>query len=207
MTADTEHAADATDERILDATIAVLARGGLAGVSMRAVAREADVAVGLANYHFDNKTALICAALRRIGEKDMELVTPPDSGSPTEQLLVCLRKSFDPSVLDTTYLSLRLQLWSLAGVDPDYGEINRAAQRSYLSALAALIEAARPELDRREIERRAVDVLVEQNGVWLTAILIPDQTAIDRAVSRCESIALDSDRRDPSRGPSDGSSH
>ena len=51
-------------ERILDATLAVLAREGVAGVSMRAVAREADVALGLANYHFDGKTALISAALR-----------------------------------------------------------------------------------------------------------------------------------------------
>ena len=62
------------DERILDATVAMLAREGIAGVSMRAVAREAGVALGLANYYFDSKTALVAAALERIGAADLELV-------------------------------------------------------------------------------------------------------------------------------------
>lgn len=179
-----------TDERILDAAVAVLGREGVAGVSMRAVAREADVAVGLTNYHFDNKTMLICAALERIGLKDMELVTPTGDGTPADELRVCLRQAFDPSFLDTDYLSLRLQLWSLAGVDPRFAKINRAAQVRYLAGLADLIATARPDLDRDDVDRRAADVLVEQNGVWLTAILVPDDGAIARALERCEDIAF-----------------
>lgn len=180
-----------TDERILDATIAVLAREGAAGVSMRAVAREAGVAVGLANYHFDNKTAMICAALRRIGTRDMELVTPPDDMDADEQLRHCLRLALDPSFLSADYLSLRLQLWSLAGVDPEYAEINQSAQQRYLAGLADLIEAARLDLGRTEIEARAADVLIEQNGVWLTAVLISDAEAVSRALARCEALAFD----------------
>ncbi len=179
-----------TDERILDATIAVLAREGVAGVSMRAVAREADVAVGLASYYFDNKTALVCAALRRIGDQDMELVTAVDGGTPSDQLRDCLRRALDPSFLVPTYLSLRLQLWSLAGVDQRFADINQAAQRRYLRGLADLIEGARPDLDRSDVERRAADVLIEQNGVWLTAILIADGDAVRRALSRCEEIVF-----------------
>jgi hypothetical protein len=33
-------------------------------------------------------------------------------------------------------------------------------------------------------------VLVIQNGIWLTSLLIVDRPAIDRAVGRCEEIAL-----------------
>ncbi len=183
-------AGQTADERILDATLRVLARDGVVGVSMRAVAREAGVAVGLANYHFENKTTLVCAALRRIGERDMELVTPPDAGDPAERLRHCLRLAVDASFLAPDYLSLRLQLWSLAGVDPEFAAINQAAQRRYLAGLADLIAAARPDLDRVEIERRAADVLIEQNGVWLTAILIADADAVERALTRCEEIAL-----------------
>lgn len=179
-----------TDERILDATLTVLAREGIAGVSMRAVAREADVAVGLANYHFDSKTELISAALRRIGDKDMDLVTPPDGMAPDVALRHCLRLAVDPSFLTPAYLSLRLQLWSLAGVDETYAEINQAAQRRYLDGLADLIAAARPELTRADVVRRAADILTEQNGVWLTAILITDADAVERALIRCDQIAL-----------------
>ena len=178
------------DERILDATLAVLAREGIAGVSMRAVAREAGVAVGLANYHFENKTSLICAALRRVGDQDLELVTPPPGPAAADQLRHCLRRALDPAFLAPDYLSLRLQLWSLAGVDPQFADINQTAQRRYLAKLADLIASARPDLHRTEVERRASDILIEQNGVWLTAILIPDRKAVERALNRCENLAF-----------------
>jgi AcrR family transcriptional regulator len=178
------------DQRILDATLRLLARDGLAGVSMRAVAREAGVAVGLANYHFDSKHALICAALRRMGEHDAMLVAPAEQGDPVERLRQALRRAVDPAFLEPGYLSLRLQLWSLAGVSPDFAEINRAAQLRYRTGLADLIAAACPELDRDDVERRAADILIEQNGIWLTTVLAVDQDAVERATSRCEQLAF-----------------
>lgn len=179
----------AAHERILDATMAILAREGVSGVSMRAVARQANVAVGLANYHFTNKTELICAALERIGARDLELVTDVD-GNPEERLRASLRRALDPEFLASEYLSLRLQLWSLAGVDPRYAEINRSAQRRYLAGLTELIAAARPDVGADRAAVRAVDILIVQNGVWLTAILITDDDAVGRALERCERIAF-----------------
>ena len=181
---------DSTRERILDATLRVLARRGVAGVSMRAVAREADVAIGLTNYHFENKIRLISAALERIGDTDMELVAQDDTAPPADRLRRALQRALDPAFLTDDYLSLRLQLWSLAGVDETFGEINRAAQRRYLAGLADLVAAARPDLYRQQAERRAIDILTEQNGVWLTAVLIPDESAVARALERTEALAF-----------------
>ena len=62
--------------RILDATLALLTRKGISGVSMRAVAAEAGVALGLVNYYFTDKTSLIAAALHRIEERDLAIVDP-----------------------------------------------------------------------------------------------------------------------------------
>jgi len=145
-----------SDQVILDATLTLLARHGLAGVSMRAVAKEAGVAVGLANYHFDNKHALIGAALRRVGDQDSTMVAPAEPGvDPAAHLRASLRRTLDPDFLDPDYLSLRLQLWSLAGVDSEFAAINRAGQQRYLRGLADQIQAARPDLDRDDVERRA----------------------------------------------------
>ncbi len=185
-----EHTTPA-DERILDATLAVLASAGVAGVSMRAVAKQADVAVGLANYYFENKTALICAALKQVGDQDLLLVVQADGADPGEHLRACLQRTLDPDYLARDYLSLRLQLWSLAGVDSKFADINRAAQRRYLAGLAELIAAARPDLGNEEIERRSSDILIVQNGVWLTAILVTDESAVTRAVARCIELAFD----------------
>jgi len=180
-----------TADRILDGALELLAQRGIAGVSMRAVAEQAGVALGLANYHFENKTELICAALRQIGAKDLELVAASPGDDPTQALRDSLHRALAPAFLTPSYLSLRLQLWSLAGVDSAFAEINQAAQHRYLDGLRRLLAAARPDLSEGEVAERAADILIEQNGVWLTAILIFDQAAVERARSRTESIAFD----------------
>ena len=73
------HQAEETRERILDATIRVMA-GGLAFVSIPAVAHEAGVSVPTIYRHFGSKRALIAAVhphiLRQLGVDD---VVPPRS--------------------------------------------------------------------------------------------------------------------------------
>jgi AcrR family transcriptional regulator len=175
---------------ILDAVIGVLAREGIGGVSMRAVARAAGVSLGLANYYFSNKTSLICAALHRIGEQDLEILRTDEEDEPAERLRRALRRVAGEDFLHRDYLASRLQLWSLATVDAMYGEINRAAQQRYVDRLAQLLAAAMPGLGDEEITRRAGEILVVQNGIWLTAAIIDDSDALRRSVERCEAIAF-----------------
>lgn len=175
---------------ILDSVLTLLARDGITGVSMRAVSREAGVALGLVHYYFDDKSAVISAALRRVEEQDLAIVAPEPDPDPVRRLRSALRRVADPGFLTTEYLSLRLQLWSLARVNEEFAEINSSAQERYRAGLAALIRAARPELTRSECARRAADIDVIQNGVWLTALLGLDRSSIRRSVARSEQIAL-----------------
>jgi TetR/AcrR family transcriptional regulator, cholesterol catabolism regulator len=174
---------------IMEAVLALLSRQGIAGVSMRAVAREAGVALGLVHYYFDDKTSLIAASLRQVEEQDLAIVTPDPDLSADKRLRVALRRVADPEFLTTEYLSLRLQLWSLAQVHEQFAEINTNAQVRYRAGLAELIHAARPETSRAECRRRAADIDVVQNGMWLTALLGLDQASIRRSVARTEEIA------------------
>jgi len=177
-------------QQILDAVLAVLARDGIAGVSVRAVAAEAGVASGLAGYYFDGKTGLVEAALRRIGEQDVELVAPRPGLDPEDAVRRALRRVVSSEFLTTEYVALRLQLWALARVDAAFARINSAAHVRYRDGLAALIRAARPDLPAAEVNRRATDVVLIQNGVWLTSLLGVDRDAMRRSVARCEEIAL-----------------
>ena len=176
--------------RILEAVIGLLSREGISGVSMRAVAREAGVALGLVNYHFEDKTSLIRAALHRVEEQDLAMVEPDPDLPEEERLRVALRRVAAPEFLTTEYLSLRLQLWALARAHPDFEQINTDAQRRYRSRLAGLIRAVRPELSRAQCNQRAADIDVLQNGLWLTALLGLDRASIRRCVARCEEIAF-----------------
>jgi AcrR family transcriptional regulator len=177
-------------QRILDGVVALLSRGGIGAVSMRAVAREAGVSLGLVNYYYEDKTNLIRAALLRIEEQDIALVEPDPTLEPEARLRAALRRVADPEFLTTEYLSLRLQLWALAQAHEDFEQINTAAQKRYRAGLAALVRAARPALSRAECHKRAADIDVVQNGIWLTALLGLDRPSIMRSVARCEEIAL-----------------
>lgn len=175
---------------ILEAVLSLLAREGISGVSMRAVAREAGVALGLVHYYFDDKTSLIAASLRRVEEQDIAIVEPDPTLPPERRLRAALRRVADPEFLTTEYLSLRLQLWALAQVNEEFAEINSTAQGRYRAGLAALIRAAQPELTRAECDRRAADIDIVQNGMWLTALLGLDRASIRRSLARTEEIAL-----------------
>lgn len=177
-------------QRILDAVVAVVSREGIAGVSMRAVASEAGVALGLMNYYFDDKVSLMAAALRHIGEMDLAIVAPVDGLDAEAQLLHALRSVASEEYLRADYLAQRLQLWSLASVDELFADINHHAQTAYRDGLAELIASARPQLDAAEVAARAADILVIQNGIWLTSILVTDDHAVSRGVTTCEEIAL-----------------
>lgn len=185
-------AAGKVDRRalILEAVLRVLGRDGISGVSMRAVSREAGVALGLLHYYFDDKTALIAAALRQIEEHDLAIIEPDPRLPPEKRLRNALRRVADPEFLTREYLALRMQLWALAQAHDEFAQINNEAQRRYRVGLAALIRAARPGLSRGECARRAADIDILQNGMWLTALLGLDKTSIRRGVARTEEIAL-----------------
>jgi AcrR family transcriptional regulator len=176
--------------RILQAALDLLSRHGISGVNMRAVAREAGVALGLVNYYYEDKSTLIRAALRRVDEDDLMLVAPDPASPPDEQLRKALRRVAGPDILTTQYLSLRLHLWALAQADEDFALINAAAFDRYLEGLATLIGNARPELSREECRERAADIVVVQNGMWLTALLGIDKAFIQRSIARTEQIAF-----------------
>ena len=177
-------------ELILAAALSLLSRHGISGVSIRAVAREANVALGLMHYYFEDKTTLIAAALMRVEEQDIAIVAPDPALSPEASVRAALRRVADPEFLTTEYLSLRLQLWALARADEAFATINTRAQDRYRAGLSALIHAARPDLSKAECDRRAADIDILQNGMWLTALLGLDRASIRRTVARSEEIAL-----------------
>jgi AcrR family transcriptional regulator len=175
---------------ILEAVLSLLSRHGISGVSMRAVARQANVALGLVHYYYEDKTSLIAAALRRIEEQDIAIVAPDPTLSPVDRVRAALHRVADPEFLTTEYLSLRLQLWALAQAHEEFAQINMTAQKRYRAGLAALIRAARPGISRAECDKRAADIDILQNGMWLTALLGLDRASIRRSVARSEEIAL-----------------
>lgn len=82
-------------ERILDATIALASQGGFDAVQMRAVAEQAEVALGTLYRYFPSKIHLLVTALAREFERaEKVLATKAISGdTPAERVITVLRRT------------------------------------------------------------------------------------------------------------------
>ncbi len=76
--------------------------------------------------------------------------------------------------------------------EPLFASINRGARLRYRDGLAVPIADARHDVTPTEVTRRATDVVVGQNGMWLTALVPADPSAVGRSVRRCEALTLGS---------------
>jgi len=179
-------------QQILDATIACIVRDGIEGASMRSVAREADVSLGLITYHFDDKRTLIETAFRQATDRLLEasLDCLDDLDEPDDQVRAFVRGAFQGQFLEADYLALRIALWALSRTDDDIAAAERDLYERYASRLASLIRQARPKLSAAQAKDRATDVIVTQNGLWLNWARHLDRADLDRGLQRCEQLAL-----------------
>lgn len=182
---------ETTQAQILEAVRAVIVREGVQGASLRTVAEEADVSLGLLSYHFDDKQTLIIAAFQRA--TDELLATSLDAVAafeqPQERLAAYIRGAFVGEFLDLEYLTLRISLWALARTDPEIAEVEHHLATRYLGRLTQLLLAADATLTESEAERRATDIVATQNGLWLHWSRFADSAALERGLARCEAIA------------------
>ncbi|MDQ0797022.1 TetR/AcrR family transcriptional regulator [Streptomyces sp. B1I3] len=114
-------------ERIIDAAIRVVAAEGIAGLSHRTVAAEADVPLGSTTYHFASLDELLVTALRRCNENFARTVHES----------ACLA---DPAVPTAEALTRLLEGWFAGGRGPmelEYELYLAALRRPALRAVAA----------------------------------------------------------------------
>lgn len=65
---------------IIDAAIEVMARVGLAGLSMRVVAAQAGIPLGALSYYFDDKSDLVAQAFQQLSHREIERVVRTSDG-------------------------------------------------------------------------------------------------------------------------------
>jgi AcrR family transcriptional regulator len=182
-----------TQEQILDAAMDVIVRDGLDSTSMRAVAEEADVSLGLLSYHFEGKEKLVVAAFQRATERLMQLIDDrmAEAGDDTRaRVKAALRSWFDPEFSDPHHLEMWLAIWAVSRTNDEVA----VAERDLYDRCAVQLNAAIKDVDRSlspdAVGRRTTDVLALQNGLWINWNRWADEDALERGLQLCESIAF-----------------
>lgn len=181
-----------TQEQILDAAMSCIVRDGIDGASMRNVATEADVSLGLLSYHFDDKRSLIVAAFQLATDRLREnsLASIEGIEDPDDRVRAFIRGAFHGPFLEPDYLALRLALWAISRTDDEISVVEQRLYKRYAKHLTALVREARPAIAAKEARQRATDVIVTQNGLWLNWARYGNRADLRRGLSRCDDIAL-----------------
>jgi AcrR family transcriptional regulator len=123
--------------RLLDAAESVVAREGVANLTLEAVAREAGVSKGGLLYHYPSKSSLITAIVTRLAKRcelDQQEALAMEQQGPGA-FTRALVKTFG-RLLGETEKPLHTALLAAAGTDQQYLEPIRAAAREWQARLA-----------------------------------------------------------------------
>src|SRR5262245_58593813 len=108
-------------QRLLDAAEQIVARDGVANLTLDAVAREAGVSQGGLLYHYPNKSALVTAILERLAtrcETRHAAAIGQDSHQPGAFTRAYVQARKEP--LDPQEVPFHCALLAAAGTDPQY---------------------------------------------------------------------------------------
>ncbi|MGW0712749.1 TetR/AcrR family transcriptional regulator [Streptomyces sp. NPDC002643] len=149
-------------QRIIDAAIRVVGEKGIAGLSHRTVAAEADVPLGSTTYHFKNLDDLLVAALRQANEGFARTITAnqalQDPGSDLAAELAALGRAWLSG--DRTGIEVEYELYLAALRRPALREVADEWGRGFADCLSGRTDP---------VTARALVALVD--GICLQVLL------------------------------------
>jgi AcrR family transcriptional regulator len=169
---------DERRELLVAATLRCLARDGHAGISVRRIATEAGVSVGLLNHHFGSIDALIADTYQKIAS---ELTTAllheiGQAGTPAEKLDAFLVGSFSSRVMDPQLLGVWVVFWSLIRHSEHVSQSHEKSYRAYLDLLRQLLGdlAVSEGFVIHDTRLAAIGLSAMLDGLWIEWCLNPE---------------------------------
>jgi AcrR family transcriptional regulator len=182
---------DARRDSLVEATLRSLAAHGHDGASVRRIAAEAGVSVGLINHHYASIDELIAAAYEKVALgivrqlRDTMEAAPP---SPRARLSAFFRASCSPPMLDSDLLGVWVVFWSMIRHSPVMRDTQRHTFAEYRAVLEQYLVAFAAEAGLAETDMRlsAIGLSALLDGIWLELCLNPTDFTPDEGVRLCE---------------------
>src|SRR5450432_715368 len=180
-------------QELIDATIECLKRYGHEGLSMRAIATQAGVSLGLINHHFPNKEELIAAAYRYFNNQlvaGLKAAVQKADTSPRARMQAFLRASFSRPNLDPDALAVWVVFWGMYRHSPLIQGVHRESYQGYVQLLrdmlTQLVNGAAAGAPPVDLRLAAIGVTALLDGLWLEWCLEPASFRPAEAIALCE---------------------
>ena len=175
---------------LIEATLRCLAEGSIDRLSVRTIAAEAGVSVGLINHHYASKEALIAAAYRRAADDllaGLAAAVEKAPGDPRQRLAAFFRDSFSPRVLDPKLLKMWTAFWTMADRSPEVQAVHEATYAEYRALLERLLaDLAGDAGSGFDVRLAAIGLTALLDGLWLELCLNPKTFSPEEGVRLCE---------------------
>lgn len=185
------HLPAARRQALIEATLRCLAREGHDGLSVRRIASEAGVSLGLMNHHFPSKVSLVAAAYRHLHAKLSDALRRriAEAGpTPRERFAAYLDASFSPPNLDPDVLSVWVVFWSMSRHTAEISAVHNETYKASLDGLIRLFSELADEEGLQDADARLAAIALTSltDGLWLEWCLNPRTFSAAEAIAVCQ---------------------
>ena len=178
-------------EALIEAAIECLKRDGQEGLSVRRIATEAGVSIGLINHHIPGKDTLVAEAYRSFSRRltaSFEAAVDAAGPSPTNRLRAFFNAVFSRPNLDPEVLTAWVVFWGLLRVSPEMRAVYEEEGRGYGDLLGRLLgELARERgHPRPDLRFTVIGLSALLDGLWLDWCLDPRSFQPKEAALICD---------------------
>ncbi len=162
---------------MIAAALDLIAEGGIAAATVRAIAEKAGVTAGLIRHYFKTKEDLTRAAYqtlmeRMTAESALVLDTAPQGAGP--RLAAFVAASLSPPVVDPAAMGLWAGFIHRVQSDPLLRDVHRTTYLGYRDVLQGLIEDLPRTVDAATLRAEAIACNGVIDGLWLEACALPE---------------------------------
>ena len=177
-----------TRQKLIEATMAVIASEGFSGITMAKVAEKAGLSRGIGNFHFQSKEQLLLETLHTLYKEfeDGWRNAVADAGSsPVEQLKDLIKTTLNPPIADFKKVAVWLAYWGEAPSRKKYLEICAARDREWDAAVENILRQLVDEKfnsNGMTLEKIAQSLTAMMDGFWVEYLISDGRYTPDDAV-------------------------
>ena len=180
-----------TRQKLIDATIQLIAEQGIAGVTMARVAERTGLSQGICNFHFKTKKKLLLEAFHMLYSEQetawRTILLDPDK-SPEQRLYLFVQTILTPPIADHTKLAVWMSFWGVTPHRKTYLEICEKKDREYEATVEELLRImadGKETVNGMSLKAIAVTLTSMIDGFWVNYLISPGCLPREDAIKAC----------------------
>ncbi len=164
--------------QLIDATITCISKYGISGTTLTGVTKEAGLSLGLVNFHFKNKDALLTETLNTLAAEHRDLwmkAIERDDLGPADKLLAIVEAQFHPRICSRKKLAVWFAFFGETGHRKSYREHSSRFDIERQEICADLCRQIIADGDYTGPDAGEISMTMEAmfDGFWLNMLMYP----------------------------------